>query len=96
MERFNLVNGVKVPMSAEEAAECDAAQLAWVTSGFAAALAQEARQHRNSLLATSDWSQAFDVPQAIRDSYAAYRQALRDVPQQPGFPENITWPTKPE
>lgn len=24
-----------------------------------------------------------------------YRQALRDVPQQPGFPESITWPTIP-
>lgn len=27
---------------------------------------------------------------------AAYRQALRDITNQPGFPTDITWPTKPE
>ena len=27
---------------------------------------------------------------------AAYRQALRDLPEQEGWPFNITWPTKPE
>ena len=32
------------------------------------------------------------VPEPIK----AYRQALRDVPEQPGFPESITWPTPPE
>jgi hypothetical protein len=53
------------------------------------------RQQRNSLLASSDWTQAGDVPQAIKDVWAVYRQALRDVPQQAGFPTNITWPTKP-
>jgi hypothetical protein len=26
----------------------------------------------------------------------AYRQALRDIPDQAGFPHDITWPTKPE
>ena len=47
---------------------------------------------RNSLLVTSDWTQLPDVPQKIKDSWAVYRQALRDVPQQTGFPKNITWP----
>jgi len=27
---------------------------------------------------------------------ATYRQALRDVPQQAGFPDDVTWPMKPE
>jgi hypothetical protein len=31
----------------------------------------------------------------MTDAMAAYRQALRDVPQQAGFPQTITWPTKP-
>jgi hypothetical protein len=31
----------------------------------------------------------------ISDEMTAYRQALRDVPQQEGFPNTITWPTKP-
>jgi len=54
------------------------------------------RQQRDQLLTATDWTQAADIPQAIKDKYAAYRQALRDVPQQPGFPDNIQWPVKPE
>ena len=54
------------------------------------------REHRNYLIAQTDWTQAADVPQAIKDKWAAYRQALRDVPQQAGFPDNIQWPSKPE
>jgi hypothetical protein len=53
------------------------------------------RGERNALLVSSDWTQASDVPQATKDAWAVYRQALRDVPQQSGFPTNITWPTKP-
>jgi hypothetical protein len=53
------------------------------------------RQERNALLASSDWTQAGDVPQATKDAWAIYRQALRDIPQQAGFPTNVTWPTKP-
>lgn len=32
----------------------------------------------------------------LNGAWADYRQALRDVPQQPGFPRNVIWPTKPE
>jgi hypothetical protein len=55
----------------------------------------EIRQQRNALLTASDWTQAADVPQAIKDAWATYRQALRNVPQQAGFPTNVTWPQKP-
>jgi hypothetical protein len=58
-------------------------------------LAAAARAKRDSLLAASDWSQAGDVPQATKDLWIPYRQALRDVPEQAGFPSEITWPTKP-
>lgn len=58
--------------------------------------AADARAFRDQLLAQTDWTQAADVPQATKDKWAPYRQALRDVPQQPGFPENIQWPAKPE
>ena len=58
-------------------------------------LALEIRTERNWLLAESDWTQLPDVPEAIRSAWATYRQALRDVPQQPGFPDNVTWPTAP-
>ena len=56
--------------------------------------AQEARQMRGNLLAASDWTQVADAP-VDAAAWAAYRQALRDVPQQAGFPENITWPEMP-
>jgi len=55
----------------------------------------EVRAQRSQLLAQTDWTQAADVPQATKDKWAPYRQALRDVPQQEGFPYNVTWPTPP-
>lgn len=54
-----------------------------------------ARALRDALLAQTDWTQAADVPQATKDKWAPYRQALRDIPQQSGFPENIIWPEMP-
>lgn len=58
-------------------------------------LAAQARAKRNELLAATDWTQAADVPQATKNKWAPYRQALRDVPQQSGFPQSIDWPIKP-
>jgi hypothetical protein len=58
-------------------------------------LGATARGERNALLASSDWTQAGDVPQATKDRWIPYRQALREVPDQVGFPENILWPTAP-
>lgn len=55
-----------------------------------------AREKRNQLLAQTDWTQAKDVSDAVSSKWAPYRQALRDVPQQAGFPNNIQWPVKPE
>lgn len=58
-------------------------------------LPAQARNQRDLLLQQTDWTQAVDVPQATKDKWAPYRQALRDVPQQVGFPDNVTWPVKP-
>jgi hypothetical protein len=58
-------------------------------------LAAAARAERNALLAATDWTQAADVPQATKDKWAPYRQALRDVTEQSGFPTDIQWPVKP-
>ena len=52
--------------------------------------------HRNHLLEKTDWSQLPDVPTALAEVYKEYRQKLRDLPEQEGFPDNITWPTPPE
>lgn len=60
-------------------------------------IAEEARTKRGKLLEETDWTQVLDAPidAATREAYRAYRQALRDLPQQEGFPENITWPELP-
>jgi len=58
-------------------------------------LAAQARAERDRLLAATDWTQLPDVPEATRAAWAEYRQALRDVPQQDGFPLTITWPERP-
>lgn len=54
------------------------------------------RDHRNNLLKNSDWTQMPDIPHTTKDLWQPYRQALRDVPQQLGFPDNIVWPTQPQ
>lgn len=91
MARHHLTAEGLIPFTPEEEAEWDAQEAA-----SAAAAGDRVRLDRNRLLAETDWTQAVDVPQAVKDKWAPYRQALRDVPQQPGFPENITWPVKPE
>lgn len=52
------------------------------------------RIERAKRLNASDWTQ---LPDANVDvlAWQAYRQALRDVPQQPGFPDNVEWPVPP-
>jgi hypothetical protein len=57
-------------------------------------LAEAARIKRNGLLAASDWTQLADAP-VDQAAWAEYRQALRDVPSQAGFPATIDWPVAP-
>ena len=60
-------------------------------------LAASARQKRDRLIAATDYLVTPDYP--ISDDRLAkvkiYRQALRDIPEQSGFPRTITWPDKP-
>ena len=55
---------------------------------------QNMRATRNELLAQCDWTQLADSP-VDKTAWATYRQSLRDLPTQTGFPDDITWPTKP-
>jgi len=59
-----------------------------------AALASTERATRDELLKATDHYGLSDV--TMTEAMATYRQALRDVPQQAGFPSTITWPEKPE
>lgn len=58
-------------------------------------VAAEAIAIRDALLVDTDWTQLPDVPESTREAWAEYRQALRDIPQQEGFPHTVNWPEKP-
>lgn len=71
---------------------------AWVLEMVVQRLPEEeasdhVRAKRNDLLDASDWR--FLSDQSPSAEWAQYRQALRDVPLQPGFPYNVTWPEEP-
>ena len=71
----------KTDLSAEKIAEKTAARAAAV------------RTQRDARLAETDYLALSDS--TLTDAMKTYRQALRDVPAQSGFPDNVTWPTKP-
>jgi Phage tail assembly chaperone protein len=76
-------NYVTVDLPPEACAALDAQQAAAV------------RADRNARLAACDWTQLSDAP--VDDlAWAVYRQALRDITSQPGFPWDITWPVEPQ
>lgn len=56
-------------------------------------LTQEVRSQRNSLLAETDYLALSDT--TLSSDMATYRQALRDVTSQEGFPTDVAWPVKP-
>jgi hypothetical protein len=51
------------------------------------------RNHRDQLLQATDWQALSD--NTMSEAMTTYRQALRDVPDQYGFPFSVVWPTKP-
>jgi hypothetical protein len=56
--------------------------------------AEKVRTRRMQLLFLSDYTQVLDFV-GDREVWVAYRQALRDVPAQPGFPWDVVWPAEP-
>jgi hypothetical protein len=52
---------------------------------------------RVELLYQSDWTQIPNGPltQQQQEAWAVYRQQLRDIPEQSGYPFNVVWPTPP-
>lgn len=52
------------------------------------------RRERHEKLASSDWTQLSDAP-VDKNAWATYRQELRDITLQDGFPDNVIWPEKP-
>lgn len=75
---------------------------AWIEPDERNTLAQEdmeavVRAQRNTLLLRSDWVviAAYEKGDIIAQEWQDYRQALRDIPTQEGFPYSVTWPTEP-
>ena len=58
-----------------------------------AELAEEARTERDSRLAVTDFHALTDT--VMSEEMTEYRQALRDVPEQAGFPHEVNWPESP-
>ena len=56
--------------------------------------AKEIRTKRDKLLNETDWTQMTDtaLSESKKEAYRVYRQELRDVPEQEGFPYDIKWP----
>jgi len=73
------------------------AWLAYAKAAEAKQLAANVRTQRDKLLAETDWTQADDAPLSSEDKefMRKYRQALRDITAQSGFPRDIKWPEKP-
>ena len=82
---IKIVNGVEVTLSEDE--------IAAVNAENAEQQNNLVRNQRDSLLQQSD---VYALADRITDAWTAYRQALRDIPAQSGFPASVTWPTKPE
>jgi len=63
-----------------------------------AAKAEGIRATRDSKLAVCDWTQNSDSPldEDAKEAWRSYRQALRDIPEQESFPDDITWPDEPK
>lgn len=57
--------------------------------------ANEVKRERTSRLSATDWTQLGDSPVQPVNEWRVYRQALRDITQQAGYPHNIVWPEPP-
>lgn len=75
----------------------DAAARRWTPAPTDAALAVEVRRERDRRLASCDWVtlRALELQQPLPEDWAAYRAALRAVPDQAGFPHQVDWPAAP-
>ena len=93
MTRHHATPEGNVPFTAEEETARDAEEAAWA-AGADDRLAADARQERNNLLAATDWTAMADAPTQAT-AMTTYRQALRDITSQSGWPTTINWPTAP-
>ena len=92
MTRHKATPEGNIPFTAEEETARDLEEAAWA-AGADDRAAVEARDKRNQLLASTDWTANSDV--TMTTEMTAYRTLLRNLPEQADFPTTITWPTAP-
>ena len=82
------------PASEDQPAQTAAEQETAYKAMKDAEQATNVRRSRTEMLKDCDWTQIADST-ADKATWATYRQALRDITTQTGFPWTITWPTQP-
>jgi len=90
-----LIDGVQVPLTAEEIAQRQADELAWSAGAFERAM-NALRSKRNSLLSATDYLALSD--NTMTEEARTYRQALRDITEGLTTKEQVeavVFPTKP-
>ena len=92
MTRYKIVNGSIASLTEGEVAALNLREAEWV-EGEHDRQASDVRNQRERLLSQTDWMALSDV--TMSPAWATYRQALRDITEQAGFPYEVTWPTKP-
>ena len=94
-DRYKMVNGERIKLTAEENAQRDAEEKAWADGAFDRAIAN-LRQRRNALLSSTDFYALSDV--TMSDEMKQYRQDLRDITEGLSTKEEVEaveFPTKP-
>lgn len=92
MTRFHTTAEGNIPFTTEEEALKDQEEAEYA-AGADGREAAAARSKRNLLLAATDLHALSDT--VMSEAMTTYRQLLRDVPAQAGFPNSITWPESP-
>jgi len=100
-ERMYIVPGAAVPVGYTTLKPVDGAYSAWSGEAWeynTDLKAAHVRADRDQRLTACDWTQLPDCPldETAQAAWATYRQALRDVPSQEGFPRSVTWPIGPQ
>ncbi len=95
MAEHKLVDGIQIPLSAEEIAQRQAEETTWNAGAFDRAM-QSLRAKRNSLLAASDFYALSD--NTLSAAMSSYRQSLRDLTEGLSTVEQVNakvFPIKP-
>lgn len=93
MPNYHATSEGNIPFTAAEEIEWAAEQAEYLASENDR-VAFRLRAERNQLLTASDWTQISDST-ADKAAWATYRQALRDITTQAGFPWTVEWPVQP-